>query len=272
MLDVLNNAPEATYFQDVSKVINVPQWLRYIALDALLLNYETGLDRGIGDDHFMYCGVVDPRFVLFPHDLDTILDEGNEHGSIDQSIFSIVRGVAGADGVDGLKRFFSRPEVIPLYYQAILDLMDGFFNSQTLDPLFDRFIGGFPPADRLTAMKQFVKNRSAAVLAQIPQSLTVDGAPAPGVGYLRTTSSTVSLSGKAHAGKTRSVLVNGGPATWSPIDASWSMGRMLVNPGMTRVVIQAFDAADQEVERSSIDIWFDNRSMTAKSWRHSQRR
>jgi len=31
---------------------------------------------GMGDDYFMYCGVADPRFVLIPHDLDTILDEG----------------------------------------------------------------------------------------------------------------------------------------------------------------------------------------------------
>jgi hypothetical protein len=35
LVDVLNNAPEATYLQDVSKVINVSQWLRYIALDLL---------------------------------------------------------------------------------------------------------------------------------------------------------------------------------------------------------------------------------------------
>jgi hypothetical protein len=40
MLDVLNNAPDATYLQDVSKVINVPQWLRYIALNSLLENND----------------------------------------------------------------------------------------------------------------------------------------------------------------------------------------------------------------------------------------
>ncbi len=92
MLDVLNNAPDATYFQDVSKVINVPQWLHYIALDSLLVNYETGLNMGIGDDYFLYCGVVDPRFVLIPHDLDTILDQGNTHGNINQSIFRLLMG------------------------------------------------------------------------------------------------------------------------------------------------------------------------------------
>jgi len=42
MVNVLNNAPDATYLQDVGKVVNVSQWLHYIALDSLFLNCETG--------------------------------------------------------------------------------------------------------------------------------------------------------------------------------------------------------------------------------------
>ena len=57
-------------------------------------------------------------------------------------MFSIVRGAGNVNGVDGLKRFFAHPQVIPLYYQAMLDLIDGFFNPQTLDPLFDRSSAG----------------------------------------------------------------------------------------------------------------------------------
>ena len=90
MIDVLNNTPDANYVEEVSQVINLPQWLRYIALDALLLNYETGLNRGIGDDYFMYAGVNDPRFVLVPHDLDTVLNQGNARpaNGVDYSIWS----------------------------------------------------------------------------------------------------------------------------------------------------------------------------------------
>jgi hypothetical protein len=170
LVDVLNNAPDATYIQDVNQVVNIPQWLRYIALDSLLGNYETGLNMGIGDDYFLYCGVKDPRFILIPHDLDTILWEGNSKGAIDQSVFSIVKGVSKSyDGVDGLKRLFNRPEIIPLYYQAFLDLIQDCFNPETLDPLSDQTLGGFTPKARLDSMKQFVRNRTAAVLAQIPE-------------------------------------------------------------------------------------------------------
>jgi hypothetical protein len=171
MVDVLNNAPEATYIHEVNQVINIPQWLRYIAIDSLLGNYETVLNMGIGDDYFLYRGVEDPRFVLIPHDLDTILWEGNSRGAIDQSIFSIIKGVAKYDGVEGLKRLFN-PEIIPLYYQAFRDLIQDCFNPEQLDPLFDQTLGGFTPKARIDSMKQSVRNRTTAVLAQIPQSLT----------------------------------------------------------------------------------------------------
>jgi hypothetical protein len=221
LVDVLNNAPEATYFQDVSKVINVPQWLRYIALDSLLMNNETGLNLGIGDDYFLYRGVADPRFVLIPHDLDTILDQG---GNVSASIFAIVRGGGGYNGVDGLKRFFNHPEVVPRYHQAMLDVMNEFFNPETLDPLFERVLGGFAPASRLDAMKQRIRQRIAAVLPQIPQKLTITSTLPVVDGYRRTTVNSFVVSGTADAARTRSVTINGQPGTWSAENGTWQSG------------------------------------------------
>jgi len=285
MLDVLNNAPDATYLEEVSKVINVPYWLRYIALDSLLLNYETGLNRGIGDDYFMYRGVADPRFVLIPHDLDTILGEGNSRGNIDQSIFSIVTGVGGANGVDGLRRFFNHPDVIALYYQAFLDLIDKFFNPEILDPLFDQVLGEFTPQDRTNAMKQFVRQRTAAVLKQIPQKLTIDSDLASNSGYYFTqipVAAKDNVKGEASAINTRSVLINGRPAEWSQMGGRWSLGNRLLPlaPGINRVIVQTFDGpygtgpsrfvsernepagAGKELELGHIDIWYDDGSVS----------
>ena len=266
MLDVLNNAPDATYLQEVSKVINVPQWLRYVALDSLLQNYETGLNRGMGDDYFMYCGTADPRFVLIPHDLDTVLGEGNSRGNIDQSIFSIVTGVAGANGVDGLRRFFNHPDVVPLYYQAFLDLINGFFNPEILDPLFDQVLSGFTPQGRIDAMKQFVRQRTAAVLAQIPQQFTVDSDLPVNSGYHFSPIPVAvadNVRGTADAISTRSVLVNGTLAQWSQVDGKWSLGSRLLPlaPGINRVIVQAFDGPNgtgEELEHGHIDIWYDD--------------
>jgi hypothetical protein len=179
LVDVLNNANAATYLQNVGEVINVSYWLRYIALDSLLMNNETGLNLGIGDDYFMYRGVSDPRFVLIPHDLDTILDQG---GDVGRSILAIANGSGNYNGVDGLKRFFSYPDVIIQYRQAMLDLMDDFFNPETLDPLFDRVLGGFAPTSRIDAMKQRVRQRMAAVLAEMESQPLVNRPPRPGDG------------------------------------------------------------------------------------------
>ncbi|MBM4026706.1 MAG: hypothetical protein FJ280_15080, partial [Planctomycetes bacterium] len=222
LTDVLNNAPEATYLQEVNRVLNLSYWLRYIALDSLLMNYETGLNRGIGDDYYMYRGVIDPRFVLIPHDLDSILDQGGAGPNL--SIFTIVRGVAGSNGMDGLWRLFRHPEVVALYHQAFLDLLDDFFNPSVLDPLFDQVLGGFAPASRINAMKQSVRNRIAAVRTQIPQTLIINSSLPVASGYRRTTAKNYSLSGTAHAGRTRSVAINGQPATWSPEDGTWQSG------------------------------------------------
>jgi hypothetical protein len=260
MLDVLNNAPDATYLQEVSKVINVQQWVHYIALNSLLLNWETGLDTGIGDDYFLYCGTADPRFVLIPHDLDTILDQGNMHGNINQSIFTVINGGVSSqgNGVDGLKRFLQHPDIVPLYYQAFLDHINGSFNPETLNPLFIQVLGGFAPQDRIIAMMQFAISRIAAALAQIPLTITVTSAPTPQNGYPHTTSNLVSLGGRANAITTHRLTVNGLPATWTAWQATWSISNVSLLPGINRLVIQAFDAADKEVERSNMDIWYDD--------------
>ena len=265
LTDVLNNAPDATYVQEVGEVINLSQWLRYIALDSCLLNYETGLRMGIGDDYFMYRGAADRRFVLIPHDLDTILDQGNTHGSVSESIFTIIDGLAGRNGVEGLERFLRHPGITRLYYQACLDVLNGTFNSETLDPLLDRVLGGFTPADRITAMKQFVRQRRAGVLAQIPQTITVTEPAAQEDGYVHARANEVSLTGRANAGHTHHVIVNGRLAVWTALEATWSVEGVAVLPGINRIVIQAFDANDSEIDRSSIDVWCEGGPMTAKA-------
>ncbi len=261
LFNILNNAPDATYFEEVSKVLNVSQWLHYIALDSCFLNYETGLNRGIGDDYFMYRGAVDTRFVLVPHDLDTILDQGSEHGSITHSIFSIVTGPTSS-GVDGLKRFLGRPEIIPLYYQAMLDVTRDVFNPDRLDPLFDQVLGGFLTKARIDAMKQFVRNRRAAVLAQVPRTMTITTDLVVVDGYPWNVSATMrSISGTADAVRTRSVLVSGQPAVWTPLGGKWSASGIPLRPGINRILVQAFastDAAGDPLQEGFLDVWYDN--------------
>ncbi|MCX5682964.1 MAG: CotH kinase family protein, partial [Planctomycetota bacterium] len=51
MMYVFANAPAGTFEADISGVINVDQWLRFIAVDSMLGNQEGGLCTGVGDDY-----------------------------------------------------------------------------------------------------------------------------------------------------------------------------------------------------------------------------
>lgn len=215
LTDALNNAPEANYVQVVGQRVNIDQWLRYLALDALLLNRETGLNRGIGDDYSFYRGVSDPRFVLIPHDLDTLMQQGNNAGAIDQSIFTFTQ-------VDGLERFLANPEIVRRFYGQFIDLIEATFNPATIDPLIDQLLGPFVAESNVEAMKQFVVNRTAAVLAQIPREFRIDLDLPTVSGLPRTTSPSVTLNGVADAVSTQSVLVDGRPTEFDARTGAWT--------------------------------------------------
>jgi spore coat protein CotH len=74
---VMHQTPAgAGYYPAVSAVVNVDQWVRWFAAMELLNSQETNLSNGADDDYQMVAGINDPRFMLLPHDLDTILGVG----------------------------------------------------------------------------------------------------------------------------------------------------------------------------------------------------
>src|SRR5207247_1728074 len=140
----------------------------------------------------LYRGESDPRFLLVPHDLDTIMNLGDSGGNVNQSIFAIIEGVPGeigattANGVEGLKQLLLNPAVTPLYYKAYLDMIQRVFNPAIMNPLIDQTIGGFASPAQIAAAKNFVTNRTAAVLSQIPRQLTINSTLPTVDGYRKT--------------------------------------------------------------------------------------
>jgi hypothetical protein len=229
LVDVLNNTPANLLVQEASKVLNLDQWLRYLALDNLMLNRETGLVRGIGDDYGLYRGEVDKRFVLVPHDLDTIMGQGMGGVGVNQSIFAVIEGVSGEtgassqNGVAGLQRLLTHPDVVARYYRAYLDLIKQVFNPTVLNPLIDQTIGNFADPARIANAKAFVVNRTNAVLNQIPRAFAANSALPTVDGYKKTTVPAATVSGSANASLTKSVMVNGLPAVYNPRTGAWSI-------------------------------------------------
>ena len=103
------NTPDSSYLQAVSQVVNIDQWLGYVAINSLLINMETTLGTGVGDDYSMYRGVADPRFQILNHDMDTILGQGDAAPDYARSIFK-------AADISSLNRFLKFPAIAPRYY------------------------------------------------------------------------------------------------------------------------------------------------------------
>ncbi|MHC4212399.1 MAG: lamin tail domain-containing protein [Planctomycetota bacterium] len=256
LTDVLNNAPDPNYFEDVNEVINIDEWMRYLALDTLMINCESGLNTGQGDDYGMYRGVNDSRFILVNHDQDTYLRQG-DHPECDENhdIFTYWQ-------VDGIYRLLNDPNIIPFYYQSFFDLIGTVYNPQAMNQLIDDGLSDYVPQSRRDAMKQVIVDRTAGVLAQIPYQFTINSPLSIVNGYYYTTSATTTLSGTANAAVTRSVLINGQLADFSALYGTWSTpGSITLNPGINRIQVEAFagpGGMGSLVNSGYVDIWYND--------------
>lgn len=254
---------DADYVAALATKVNIDQWLTWFASDALVGNQEGGLQSGRCDDVSMYRGVLDPRFILVPHDFDDVFNIGSGVGNpVTRSIFSYdytSGGTTPGTGNLGLARFFSHPEIVQRYYANVLTQCDTWFNRATLDPLIDRLIGGWVPAGTVTTIKGFIDSRRDQILgntglgitAQIQQvyAMTVTTAGTAIEGLKRTTDGSATISGTFNVAKTGSILVNGMAAqifhrtSGSDVAGSWKMivpagGGSVLHPGRNRVVVE----------------------------------
>ena len=218
LTNVLTNAPAATYEQDVSAVINVDEWIRWFALENLIGNAETNLGNGVGDDYSMYCGVKDPRFVLLPHDFDTILGTGNG------TVASVAESIWLPANVANTKRFLQHPAFCYRYYRQIRELMQTVLSPAQFNPMVDNLLAGTPATAEAATLKKFMADRIAYVTSQIPATLTIQSDLPTVGGQKRSKQALAALYGQGNAYDTRSVRVNGQPATWDGVAGTWKIG------------------------------------------------
>ena len=245
VLDAANPAgiSDSDFLAEVSKVIDVDQWFRYIAVDTILGNREGGLYSGQGDDYGLYRGMNDTRFILVPWDTDTLMVyNGSAENPYTRSI------VAGYQDVAGLTRLFTNPDTLGRYYAQVKQLCETVFAAANFNPLVEQVLGGrvdasdpeWTPQSQRDAIKSWMANRVANVLSQLPQvDFTITSPLAVQGGYPTTTSNSTSLNGTADPIETRSVLVNGQPAALNTATGAWSIGTTTGGSGVSDYLITA---------------------------------
>jgi len=170
MLRVMGtNGTDSFNDDNISRVINIPQWLRHLAVMNLLGSSETGLNTGHNDDYFMYRGVNDPRFVLVYYDLDQILGFGGSFAS-GAPLFSAANNNGSGAAIG---RFMRDAAYEPMYYEHLRQLVDGAFSESQFNALVDQTLGDWVPDTQRTAIKSWMAARRNYVRSLLPPPAVV---------------------------------------------------------------------------------------------------
>lgn len=250
VLNVTNGTTTASYVADVQRVLNVDEWMKYMAINTLLDNNETCLANGFGDDYALYRGTNDTRFVVLPYDLDTVMGRGLTSISPRDGLFRMT-------ALPVMDRFMKTPDFAPIYYRWLKTLAETTFSPAQMNPLLDQLLKGYVPQATIDTMKAFNASHMSYVLSQIPLALTAQSSLTVTGGYPRSTTATTALFGSANAIDTRNVLVNGAPATYVAWQGTWTANNIALVPGINRIVVQSLDSHGAEFARTNIDIWYD---------------
>jgi hypothetical protein len=189
------------------------------------------------------------------------MGQGDSPGSITASLFRMLNGDPGV----GIQRLMNSPDFLPIYYSTLKRMIEGTFSAEQLNPLLDRILGGWVTQGTITAMKNWQASRNAFILSQIPLTLTASTALPLNSGYFQTTTPTASLSGVGNVIDTRSIRVNGNLANWSAFGGTWNISGVALNPGINRILVQAFGTNGTEIARITVDIWYNNGVTTPAS-------
>ena len=197
-----------TNFFDIDaarQVINLEQWLLHFAVMNLFGNNETGLNTGFNDDYYLYRGDKDPRFVLVYHDLDTVLGFGGALNAGNQNIFTAGTSNGGEGSWRAMNFFLHNPDVEPIYYRTLQNLLDTTFSKAQFDSLVDSVFADFPAlAGSANTAKNYMDARRTTVQGVInglvPPAIqrptaTITGEPRSPTWR---TSATLTVSGATH--------------------------------------------------------------------------
>ena len=228
-------------------MVNVRQWLRYLATNALIANQEGGLATGRADDFAIYSGIEDARFILLPHDLDTVMSIGERDfnsARLDIFVYRRLRGMQ--------KLLPDDTQTIREYYQVYLEMLDDWFNSETIDPVIDQILEGWVPNDKITKAKSFIVERSDYVLSRIPQeNVTI---PRPETlerinDRMQRTTGNINFEGRFHVGDVGSIMIGGVEGSLSygertnPLTSgqwSWDSAASILSPGVNVLDVQYY--------------------------------
>lgn len=176
-----NKTPfSSTDLDALAEVPDLDQIARWFAVMTILANRETSLSNGVDDDYagvFVSDGIF-RRLQFIPHDLDTVLGQGDNTGAPSAGGLYNMTDVGAV--FDPLLPLFGDADdpgnavFLDMYHTAIRECFGGVFDADTTTnpyPPFHAFIdnhlGGWVPAEVRDEMKSYMASRQNYLLGQI---------------------------------------------------------------------------------------------------------
>ncbi|MBN1441546.1 MAG: lamin tail domain-containing protein [Planctomycetes bacterium] len=229
--------PDDIFVTRLEALIDVEQWAKFFALQSVIANTDGGIWSFDGEDYYLYRVPLESRrpdagrWVLMSWDVDESLRESSQQ---------LLRSQMPA-----IRRLLHHRRFAPISYRHLLDLADGVFSRREFRKRLFLVDGLVSELDQ-DALDTFVADRVGFIDLTVPRVLSAGGTPEAAAGCgdeLFVSEDGVELRGRAPAGATRAVWVNGSPATYDPRSASWSAAVSLTAPE-TEVRIDAFESED----------------------------
>ncbi len=143
LLDVLNNAPDDTFPQEIEKVLDVDEALRFLAVSAGIVH----LDNYIGIGHNTYLYEVNGKFTIIPWDLNMTFGTFNggirKDGIINYYIDEPTAGPMNRFPL--VDRLLSYPPYLERYHGYLQELLDGPFSLDVVLPRIDQLVAMVRP-------------------------------------------------------------------------------------------------------------------------------
>ncbi len=197
-LDVLNNEPDETFPQEIEKVLDVDEALRFLAVETMLVCLDSYQGRGV--NYYLYEN--DGRFVIIPWDLNESF--GTYKCGLDKDDiinFYIDEPTCGPIAERPLvDRLLSCKPYLEIYHGYLQELLDGPFSVDSMDKRIEELADMIRPyvendelkfhstaefeqnltddVGRYFGLKSFVAERGESVRLQLAGELprTGDGA------------------------------------------------------------------------------------------------
>lgn len=162
LTDVLTNASDEGFLEEISAIIDVEEWQRFFAAEMVLSNQDGAIATNSGEDYFLYHRLSDDRFVILPWDQ-------NEN-------FESPGGGLYRMSSPSVQRLIRHPLLVKRYLEIVHELLSWPLAPDQMTPRIDALRPFFSSA-LLDDVAGFVSEQQTALGALFPHRIVAGIAP-----------------------------------------------------------------------------------------------